>query len=122
MQDSRCILLLDDEFLVLLDLQSELQRRGFSNIETAGNAAGAIAIVQEGAVDAAFLDVNLGKETSFGVAAALQERDIPFAFVTGYAKDAIDAAFSDIPILTKPISASDVEMFLLEKKARKFPY
>ena len=113
MKHSSCVLLLDDEFLVLLDLQSELHRRGFSNIETAGNAAKAIAIVKKDKIDVALLDVNLGKEMSFDVAAALKERSIPFAFVSGYAIDAIEAEFRDVPILSKPISASDVEMFLL---------
>src|SRR5690606_23458883 len=84
------ILVLDDEFLVLLDLMNELQQRGFVNIQTASTAAGAMASVKSGDVNVALLDVNLGGETSYSVASMLQSLNIPFAFVSGYGKEAIE--------------------------------
>ncbi|WP_158541696.1 response regulator [Pelagibacterium lacus] len=106
------ILIVDDEFLVLLDLHTQLQQRGFSNISTASNVAGAMTIVENETIVMAFLDINLGNETSYDIASALQERNIPFAFVSGYAKDFVDAAFDDVPVITKPVSSGDIDQFL----------
>ena len=112
MDQNSHILLLDDEFLALLDLQTDLQQQGYSNVSTASTADGAIALVETGGVDAAFLDVNLGSESSYGVAAILRKRNIPFAFITGYAKDAIVDEYRDVPSVIKPISRVEIARFL----------
>lgn len=112
MDQNSHILILDDEFLALLDLQTELQQQGYANVSTASTADGAIALVETGDVDAAFIDVNLGSETSYEVAAILRRRNIPFAFITGYAKDAILDEFRDIPSVVKPISRAEIARFL----------
>lgn len=53
-------------------------------------------------VGGAVLDVNLRREKSYPVANALQERAVPFAFLTVYDSDALDARFCNAPIPNKP--------------------
>ena len=63
-----------------------------------------IDMIDQNPVDAAILDINLGNETSFPVAHALQERGIPFVFITGY-DDMIldDKLLEGHPLFRKPI-------------------
>ncbi len=54
----------------------------------------------------AILDVNLGHETSFPIAKALQGAGVPFAFGTGFGDSAaFPDRFKDAPVLQKPYSA-----------------
>lgn len=98
------ILIVEDEGLILLMIADIVQELGCELAGTAMRAAAAIDLIGRKAVDAALLDVNLGAgETSEPVAVALAARDIPFAFVTGYAADGVPEAFRDRPVLSKPI-------------------
>ncbi|MDX1291982.1 MAG: hypothetical protein R3265_04155, partial [Hyphomonas sp.] len=61
----------------------------------------------------ALLDVNLGSETSEPVAQQLHDRNIPFAFATGYG-DSVDIAkrFPGAPIVKKPYDVASIEAAL----------
>ena len=67
---------------------------------------GKVQATQVGAVGkaqlAAFVDGNLGGRPVDAVAQALADRAIPFAFVTGYSREALPAPFRDAPLLAKP--------------------
>jgi PAS domain S-box-containing protein len=65
-----------------------------------------------GEFDCAILDLNLGGEPVYPVASSLAERKIPFAFVTGYGRESVDAKFSHIPVLQKPITREGLEAYL----------
>jgi DNA-binding response OmpR family regulator len=62
--------------------------------------------------DAAVLDVNLGGETVYPLAAELTRKGVPCIFVTGYDDEAIDERFSQLPILQKPVSRKGLEPVL----------
>jgi hypothetical protein len=55
-------------------------------------------------LDGALLDVNLAGEACFPIAAALDARGIPFAFLTGYSDGAIPAEYREVPRLMKPFT------------------
>jgi CheY-like chemotaxis protein len=65
-----------------------------------------------GEFDGAFLDLNLSGEFVYPVAAKLAERNIPFAFVTGYDGATVDRRFEGVPILQKPITRESLEVHL----------
>ena len=67
-----------------------------------------------GEFDCAILDLNLGGEPVYPIAAALAERNVPFAFVTGYGRESIDGQFNGVPILQKPVVREGLEQFLRE--------
>jgi CheY-like chemotaxis protein len=98
------VLVLDDEPIIALNTKRMLTDLGAEVIGPALSAEEALAAIGEGP-DAALLDVNLGGgEDSFGVAQALAERGVPFAFVTGYAEKVFPEAFAGRPRLIKPVS------------------
>ena len=98
------ILIVDDEFLVLWALQDELERLGFEHIQTASSVAGSLEMVARDHLDFAFIDVNLGNQKSIPIADALDEKGVPYAFVTGYGRAGLDERFRDAAVLAKPVS------------------
>jgi DNA-binding NtrC family response regulator len=66
----------------------------------------------ENGIDLAVLDVNLGGEEVFPVAAALAERGVPFVFSTGYGNAGLPAAWRDRPTLQKPFTHDQVRAVL----------
>lgn len=100
------ILIIDDEFLVLWALQDELERLGFRHIRTASSVEGSLELVADAHFDFAFLDINLGDQKSFPIAQALEDKGIPFAFVTGYGRAGLDGKYRDATVLPKPVSRS----------------
>lgn len=98
------ILLVEDEPLVALDIESQLIALGCTVAGPAATPEKALALVEAGNLDAAFVDGNLGGRPVDAVSRALSDRGIPFAFVSGYGRDALPAAFQDAPLLAKPFS------------------
>lgn len=99
----RRILVVEDEMLVLMHLETTLEELGCTAIFSAAGVAEALALLDKERFDAAILDVNLGAEKSYPVAEALAERGIPFAFSTGYSDHGDRAAdFDERPVLRKP--------------------
>jgi hypothetical protein len=61
---------------------------------------------------AAILDVNLNGQQVFPVAEALQARDIPFAFFTGYGESTLPEKWRGLPRLCKPFMRDDIETLI----------
>ena len=76
---------------------------GFSVVGPIPDMARALVVAKEDHLSGAVLDINVGGEPIYPVAAALALRDIPFVFVTGYSADGIDSQYAHIPTLEKPI-------------------
>ena len=77
-----------------------------SSPRVASNVRQALRAIEERAPSFALLDVNLGTETSFEIAERLLERNIPFAFATGYGEEgAFPEPFSNTPKYSKPYTA-----------------
>ncbi len=64
-------------------------------------------------LDGAVLDINLGDERSFPVAAVLRARGVPFLFATGYGDKGLERPFEDALVLAKPYSIASLERSLL---------
>jgi two-component system, response regulator PdtaR len=106
--DQLRVLVVEDEFLLADDLSRALAREGASVVGPVATAAGAQALVAEGGVDCAVLDINLRGELAYPLARELKERAIPFVFVTGYDGAEPAEALGEAPLLQKPVSAQDV--------------
>lgn len=103
----RCFVL-DDEFLIALDIQQILERAGA--VASVASAAEAIALLgREPKFDVAVLDVKLGdpQRNSLDVAALLQTQGTPFVFLTGVRVDDVHAKiFPNAPVIEKPYDAA----------------
>ncbi len=64
----------------------------------------ALRLAQQGELDAAILDINVGGTVVFPVAEVLRERGIPFIFATGYGPTGLLPRFLNSPTLPKPFS------------------
>jgi CheY-like chemotaxis protein len=105
----RCFVL-DDEFLIALDIQQILERAGAAHVASVASAAEAIALLgREPKFDVAVLDVKLGdpQRNSLDVAALLQTQGTPFVFLTGVRVDDVHAKiFPNAPVIEKPYDAA----------------
>ncbi|MBX7483724.1 response regulator [Qipengyuania qiaonensis] len=109
-----CILILEDEPLIAMDLQLAFEDAGADVIVTVC-CKEAFDAIQSTEFHGAVLDVNLGKgETCEAVALELKKRDIPFLLHTGDL-DRTGEALRDLeaPILAKPSGAENVVSRLL---------
>lgn len=109
---ARTMLVVEDEFLIALDIQSALRDIGWIPSHAAGELDRAIELAREAPVQAALLDINLGGDVSFGVAAELRARSIPFAFLTGYEREIVPEEFASVPVLRKPFSREELSRLL----------
>jgi PAS domain S-box-containing protein len=97
------VLVVEDEALVGMMIGECLTEFGFQVIGPLSTASEALAAAREKQFDAAVLDINLGDGLVYTVAEILTLRGVPFAFVTGYDADSVDARFIGVPVLQKPI-------------------
>ena len=104
----RC-LVLDDEFLIALDIQQILELAGAKHVASVASASEAIELLRrEPKFDLAVLDVKLGgaEGHSLGVAAMLAKAGTPFVFLTGMRVDNVHAKkFPQAPVVEKPYDA-----------------
>ena len=97
------VLLVEDNMIIALDTEDTIRQLGIPSVRTVGGVAEALREIEERAPDFALLDVDLGAETSFEIAAFLAKRNIRFAFATGYGEEvAFPASFMEAPRLRKP--------------------
>lgn len=106
--DLAAVLVLEDEFLIALDLKEALLDAGVAKVMLAGSVTEALSLVEGTRFTAALLDVNVAGVRSYGVAEALQKDGIPFAFLTGYSEDELPATFAGTPVVHKPFSWDDI--------------
>jgi CheY-like chemotaxis protein len=102
-------LVLDDEFLIALDIQEILEAAGAESVVCVSDEAGALKALQDGSrFNLAILDILLrdATKTSLAVVEVLAAQKIPFVFLTGMRGDDIHTRkFPTAPILEKPYQA-----------------
>jgi len=102
----RRILVVEDEALLAMMIEDLLSEIGCIVVGPASHLAAAEAIAAEAELDGALLDVNLGAAQVYPVADCLRRRGVPFAFVTGYGRHGLDAAYASHPTIQKPFKPS----------------
>jgi len=96
------ILLVEDEPLIALALESTLKELGFDIVASVRGITSALQIVACEPIECAILDVNLGSQRIDAVADALAARNCPFIFMTGYAASDVPPRHRDRTVLQKP--------------------
>ena len=82
----RRILIVEDEFLLALDLELALQKAGAEVIGPAATLARARTLAETDRLDAVVLDVRLGSEDTLALAPRFVERDVAILFHSGHAE------------------------------------
>ena len=109
------VLVLEDNMIIALDAEDMLRDLGVRTVRLAGSVQQAIDHIAAYPPQFALLDVNLGLETSFGIAERLRDLGVPIAFATGYGDEhAFPAEFADAPVVHKPYSGQTIQDVLFK--------
>lgn len=107
--DGKRVLIVEDEPLVALLLEEMLLDLGCEVAGPAYSLDDGIRLASTETLDAAVLDVNLNGVMSDRVADTLRERNVPFAYATGYGAS---LEGSGVPVLHKPYPLDRLEAVL----------
>src|SRR5919106_3323736 len=99
------ILIVEDEFLLAMELETLLQQRGCMVLGPVASVGQALTMLDGEQPDIALLDVNLKGERATPVAAALHARGVPFILITGYSVPQLsEPELRDAPRIDKPVN------------------
>jgi AmiR/NasT family two-component response regulator len=102
------VLVVEDEFMIALDISQQLTDAGCEIVGPAKSVTKALGLIAESGCDVAVLDVNLGGETSELIAQKLQEVGKPFIILSGYSTEEQPPWFNGATVLRKPPPAADL--------------
>ena len=107
------ILIIEDEFLIALNLQEILTKEGFEVVGIASSYKGSIALCKSKSPDITLVDINIdGDRNGIETAAFLKDAfGVAVIFLTAYTSDEFFEAAKQIKpeaYLTKPFDAQDV--------------
>jgi CheY-like chemotaxis protein len=106
------VLVVEDEFLVAMDIEVMLRDLGCEVVGPIGDLASALQAAREETLDLALLDANLGGEPVTAVAEALVARAVPIMFCTGYQVENWCNRYPAAPTLMKPFQPADLRAAL----------
>jgi len=110
----RRVLVVEDESLVAMLLETILEDMGCSPVGPAANVDDGLSMATDEALDAALLDVNVAGRAVFPVADALKARGVPFVFSTGYGEGGLPDDWRGHPTIQKPFTESAVRDALIK--------
>ena len=114
------ILVVDDEPLISTMTEEWLSELGHSVVGPAHNLASAMALAGTD-IDAAIVDVSLGKDNSYPLADALSARGVPFVLATGYGQNGIEPRYREHSTLSKPFEFATFRRFVERMLAESGP-
>ncbi|MDQ8027250.1 MAG: response regulator [Brevundimonas sp.] len=104
----RRVLIVEDESLVAMLLETILEDMGCTPVGPASNIDEGLALATEETLDAALLDVNVAGRQVFPVAQALKDRGVPFVFSTGYGEGGLPDEWRGQRTIQKPFTEAAV--------------
>jgi len=102
------VLVVEDEFLIALDIVAALENAGIAVVGPASTVGDALAAIEREPLRGALLDAHLGNESAGQIADALAARGLPFAFVSGYGPESLPAAHRGARLVRKPFTDRDL--------------
>ena len=113
---SRRILIVEDESLVAMLLETILEDMGCVTVGPISNIEDALTLLsgdEAGTLDGALLDVNVAGREVFPVAEVLKARGVPFVFSTGYGQGGLPDEWRNQATIQKPFTEAAVEQALM---------
>lgn len=102
------ILVVEDEFIVALELITILTHEGAIVLGPAQTVQQALSFVARNNLDCALVDIRLVDGASFAVADRLAENGVPFAFVTRYTESEVPPRHQKRPVIYKPFTRASL--------------
>ena len=107
------ILVVEDNLMLAEVLCDYLIDHQMVPVGPAARVDGACQLAREASLDAAILDIKVAGNFSFPICSILEERHIPYLFLTGFDKlSVIPSEFREVPLLCKPFDEADMEVAL----------
>jgi CheY-like chemotaxis protein len=107
------ILIVEDEFLVGMDLAAQITDLGFTAIGPAGSLDDAMNLLNATLPDVALLDINMHGHAVWPLAHECLSRGIPFVFVTAYLPEDVPEDLRHAPVLDKPWTVRQLEKLVI---------
>jgi DNA-binding NtrC family response regulator len=106
----KCLLVVEDDYMIAFDLAQWLEELGLQILGPAGSVEDALKLVHANGdkIDGALLDINLRDERVYPVADSLAVRGLPFAFTSGYDDVAIAPPYDQAQRYEKPLDREQV--------------
>jgi DNA-binding NtrC family response regulator len=102
MLTGRRILVVEDDFFILSEMEHTLMRAG-AKVVSARTVEQALSQLHDSEFTGAILDFRLGRGNGTPVASALAKRGIPFVFYTGQATSELAGTeWSQVKVISKP--------------------
>jgi CheY-like chemotaxis protein len=111
---NRKVLVVEDEMIIAMLIEDMLDEFGCKLVGPATNVPRALELIAKESIDVAVLDLNLDGKDTYAIADALQRKNVPFIFATGYGSAGLRQEYGNRPVLQKPFPASDLETALTE--------
>jgi len=102
--EGKRVLVVEDEPIIAMDIATTLSEAGCKVVGPAANLEKARELIADAEFDIALLDANLSGDRVDELAAELTRKGIPFAFLTGYEREALPEAFRQAPMVGKPFT------------------
>jgi DNA-binding response OmpR family regulator len=109
---ARSMLIVEDDATVSLLIEMFAAELGWQVAGVAYTVAQAFNLLERLSPSIAVLDIELGRATSVGVAAACRLRGVPVLFVTGLTAQDVPRECGNDPVLPKPFSENEFERAL----------
>lgn len=104
----KCVLIVEDEPLVALDLEEILEGAGYAIAGSARDTSEAMIVLDRAEVHVAILDANLKGESAEPIARRLREAGVPFVAVSGYTSDELSGWLGGERLLSKPFAEAEL--------------
>jgi len=112
--NDRRVLVVEDESLVAMLLETMLEDMGCTPVGPASTVDEGLKLASEERLDAALLDVNVAGTPVFAVAEALESRGIPLVFSTGYGEGGLPENWRGRPTVQKPFTEAVIRDALMK--------
>ena len=103
----RLILLVEDEPLVALELDSALRASG-ARVVSAGYVKSGLFTTEHPDLSAAVVDLHLGDGSGIAVCRRLRHLRVPFLIYTGYPRMLVASEWNDVPVISKPARSKEI--------------
>lgn len=102
-------LIVEDEAMIAMLVEDSLNDMGHGVMAICNSVDEALATLCDAMPSAAILDINLGHQTSWPIARALQSSAIPYLVTSGNADFDFPDDIKPVPILAKPFAHAALE-------------
>jgi len=111
---NRPVLVVEDEMMIAMLIEDMLDEFGCKLVGPATSVPHALELIGNESIEVALLDLNLNGKDTYAIADALQRKNVPFIFATGYGSAGLREEYGNRPVLQKPFQQKDLEVALEE--------